>query len=106
MPVRALTPADLKSALEKREPLRLIDVRTEREREVARIEPSRLLDRELAVEMEGWDRGERLVFFCHHGIRSAAAANQFEQQGFTNLWNLSGGIDRWSREVDPSTPRY
>jgi len=43
---------------------------------------------------------------CHHGIRSRQAAEYFLRQGFTNLYNLSGGIDAWSTLVDPSVPRY
>jgi len=46
------------------------------------------------------------VFQCHHGIRSQDAAEYFAQAGFTNLYNLRGGIDAWSMLVDPSVPRY
>lgn len=47
-----------------------------------------------------------LVLYCHHGARSSAAAHALIEHGFTRVWNLVGGIDRWSREVDPSIPRY
>ena len=48
----------------------------------------------------------KIVFQCHHGIRSQSAAEYFQRAGFENLYNLSGGIDAWSRLVDPATPRY
>jgi monothiol glutaredoxin len=84
----------------------LIDVRTPYERELARIDGARLLDDTSYPELLALDRGTRLVFQCHHGIRSQAAAEHFVQQGFTDVHNLVGGIDAWSRQVDPSVPRY
>ena len=47
-----------------------------------------------------------LVFHCHHGGRSQAAADHFSTLGFSNVWNLTGGIDAWSVEVDSTIPRY
>ena len=48
-----------------------------------------------------------MLFQCHHGIRSQSAAEYFlREQGFSNLYNLRGGIDAWSQLVDPSVPRY
>jgi monothiol glutaredoxin len=47
-----------------------------------------------------------IAFFCHHGNRSRGAAEHFLKQGFTNIYNLAGGIDAWSREVEPTVPRY
>jgi rhodanese-related sulfurtransferase len=46
------------------------------------------------------------VVYCHHGMRSAAAADWLREQGFTRVRNLTGGIDRWSLDVDPATRRY
>jgi rhodanese-related sulfurtransferase len=39
-------------------------------------------------------------------VRSEAAARYFEERGFNNVWNVVGGIDAWSREIDPRVPRY
>ena len=47
-----------------------------------------------------------MVFQCHHGMRSQSAAEYVRGHGFRNLYNLSGGIDAWSRTVDPSVPLY
>jgi adenylyltransferase/sulfurtransferase len=52
------------------------------------------------------DRSEEMVVYCHHGLRSAAAVDWLREQGFDRARNLVGGIDRWSREVDPSMRRY
>ena len=47
-----------------------------------------------------------LVVICHHGVRSAMAAQWLVGQGFTRVANLAGGIDAWSCEVDAAVPRY
>jgi monothiol glutaredoxin len=84
----------------------LFDVRTPEERAIAHIEGARLLDAELAAQLEQLDKGTLLVFHCHHGGRSQRAAEHFASLGFTNVWNLAGGIDAWSQQVDPNVPRY
>ena len=84
----------------------LVDVRTVEERAIAAIEGSRLLDQAYHDALLLRDRDTPIVFQCHHGIRSQQAAEYFREQGFTNLYNLSGGIDAWSTLVDPSVPRY
>jgi monothiol glutaredoxin len=103
--VRALRPAELKRMLDAGEKLQLIDVRTEREHAIARIEGGQLLE-ECADQLETLDRETPLVFFCHHGSRSQNAAEQYLREGYKRIYNLEGGIDAWSREVDPSVPKY
>jgi monothiol glutaredoxin len=104
--VKQLSPAELKRKLDDQEPLHLFDVRTQEERAQARIEQARLLTPELAAEIQGLDKDAVLVFHCHHGGRSQKAAEHFSSLGFRNVYNLAGGIDAWSREVDPNVPRY
>jgi monothiol glutaredoxin len=104
--VKAMMPAELKKKLDAGESLELFDVRTPQEREIARIEPARHLDEETAEHISKLDKGTPLVFFCHHGGRSQAAAEHFLSEGFTNVHNVIGGIDAWSREVDPKVARY
>lgn len=52
------------------------------------------------------DTQRPIVCICHHGVRSRQAAAFLEQQGFTDVTNLSGGIDAWSDQVDPAVPKY
>ena len=52
------------------------------------------------------DPGAPLVCICHHGARSMQVANFLEQNGFTEVANLSGGVDAWARQVDPAMPVY
>lgn len=87
-------------------PHRLIDVRTQGEWQTARIEGAEFLDDALVDEIRDLPRDTVLVFQCHHGHRSQRAAEQLIQLGFSELYNLTGGIDAWSQEVDPAVPRY
>ena len=87
-------------------PFEFVDVRTDEERAVAKIEGSRLLDEAYHDALLTLDRDTPIVFQCHHGVRSQQAAEYFRQHGFRSLHNLSGGIDAWSTSVDPSIPRY
>ncbi len=86
--------------------VQLWDVRTEKERAVAQIKGAKLLDDAAMAQIEAMPKDTPLAFHCHHGTRSAAAAQHFLKEGFTNLYNLAGGIDAWSKDVDPSVPRY
>jgi rhodanese-related sulfurtransferase len=87
---------------------RLIDVREAWEHELASLPGAELMP---LSEMQSWwqalDRHEELVFYCHTGRRSAMVCEYLASaEGFDKLLNLEGGIAAWSREVDPSVPRY
>jgi monothiol glutaredoxin len=103
--VKGVGPEDVKQMLASGEKLQFIDVRTEKERAIAKVDAARLLDEAYAGELEALPKDSKLVFMCHHGVRSQNAAQQFLDRGFTNVWNVVGGIDAWSA-MDPSVPRY
>ncbi|HKB14579.1 MAG TPA: rhodanese-like domain-containing protein [Planctomycetota bacterium] len=86
--------------------LRLIDVRSPEEHEIARIEGATLLSGENVDEIRALPKDTPIVFHCHHGMRSLDAAAYFAGHGFTVVRSMTGGIDAWSREVDPRVPRY
>lgn len=104
--VRQMSVRELAQRLAAGERFGLFDVRTPEERAIAHIEGARLLDSSVAEQLERLDKHTLLVFHCHHGGRSQRAAEHFAALGFTNVWNVSGGIDAWSQEIDPSVPRY
>ena len=54
----------------------------------------------------GLPKDTELIFHCHHGGRSQAAAEHFAGLGFTNTFSVVGGIDAWSQQIDPDVPRY
>ncbi|RYD79521.1 MAG: rhodanese [Verrucomicrobiaceae bacterium] len=91
------------------EPPRLIDVREPEEWEICRLPAAELLPMSqfaTLVSTQLTDPSQPLLIYCHHGVRSAHVAEYLSRQGFTQVVNLGGGIDAWSREVDPSVTRY
>ena len=107
MNYKHLEPQELHDKLARGEPVNLIDVRELLEYEIARIEGARLLP---LSQFNAWagtlDPNAEYIFMCHHGIRSANVCVALGRFGFTRLTNLTGGIDAWSREVDPGVPLY
>ncbi len=104
--VHALSVKDFDGWRKDNKPHRLIDVRTQGEWQTAHIEGAELLDAALFEDLKELPRDAVLVFQCHHGHRSQRAAEQLVPLGFSELYNLTGGIDAWSQEVDPRVPRY
>lgn len=104
--IRQLSAPELKALIDSGATLELIDVRTEEECAMARIDGFRLLDQSYHDALIQLDRATPMVFQCHLGVRSQQAARYFQSLGFSNLVNLQGGIDAWSLTVDPSVPRY
>jgi monothiol glutaredoxin len=84
----------------------LVDVRGETDRSLASIEGSLVLDRETMQRLEAMPKDTPIAFLCHHGNASMGSAEYFRKQGFTNISNVTGGINAWSMEIDPSVPRY
>ncbi|MEJ2239388.1 MAG: molybdopterin-synthase adenylyltransferase MoeB [Gemmatimonadales bacterium] len=105
--VPEIRPRDLAQRLTGPDDLELIDVREPHEWEIARIPKARLipLDR-LGESLHTINQERDLVFYCRTGARSAAAVIQVQAAGFTRVWNLAGGIARWSDEVDATVPKY
>ncbi len=97
---------ELKSLLDSEENFEFIDVRTPSEFETARIPSAVLLDEAAHQRLSELPKETKIVFVCHHGPRGVNAAEQFLSQGFTNVHNVTGGLDAWSTEIDSSVPRY
>jgi rhodanese-related sulfurtransferase len=90
-----------------REPPLLLDVREPWEYEKARIEGAQLIPmREMPSRIAELDPNKEVVAICHHGGRSAQVAMFLEKAGFKKMHNLVGGVDAWSRTVDPTVPLY
>jgi monothiol glutaredoxin len=103
--VRQLSAKELSAMLDGGKPIELFDVRTPGERATAQIGGT-LLDAAGRERLDALDRDTPLAFYCHHGTRSQAAAEHALRMGFREIYNLAGGIDAWSADVDPSIPRY
>jgi adenylyltransferase/sulfurtransferase len=102
-----ITPRALKAALDRREPVVVVDVREPQEYQISRIEGSQLIPLGEIPHRHGEiDRSRIVVCQCRSGVRSAKAAAFLRSVGFERVLNLTGGILRWSDEVDPTQPKY
>ncbi|MGF1451002.1 MAG: ThiF family adenylyltransferase [Opitutales bacterium] len=85
----------------------LLDVREPVEWEIAHLADARLFPLgQLAARVPELPRETPLIVYCHHGMRSLQATRRLREQGFTHAQSMAGGIDAWSREIDPAMPRY
>jgi len=85
----------------------LLDVRTPGEWAICHLEGALLIPvQELGRRTGEIDRTREIVVYCHHGPRGTAAQDLLDRAGFDGARNLVGGIDAWSRVIDPDLPRY
>lgn len=89
----------------------LLDVREPWEVQLAPLElpgvrTVRIPMREVPQRLQELDASQPILGLCHHGMRSLQVVAFLERQGFENLYNVAGGIDAWSHEVDASVPTY
>lgn len=102
-----ILPAELARRLRNGDAPFLLDVREPFEFAIARIDNASLIPLgTLEDALDQLPRDRDIVVLCHHGVRSAAAVGFLRDSGFQRVRNLAGGIDRWSREVDPVVRRY
>lgn len=103
-----ITAPEVHRRLEAGEALTLIDVREPEEHQICRIDGATLIPmRQIPKQFEHLEGAAApLVVFCHHGVRSLNVVEWLREQGITDCLSMAGGIDAWSREVDPGVPRY
>jgi sulfur-carrier protein adenylyltransferase/sulfurtransferase len=105
--VPAISVQELKRKMDASEAFELIDVREPFEFEIARIARAKLIPLgEIGERADELQHEQPIVVHCHSGRRSAQAVRLLTQRGFTNVYNLDGGIDAWSDFIDPSVPKY
>jgi rhodanese-related sulfurtransferase len=103
-----ITPTEVKRRVDAAEELTLIDVREPEEHQICRIAGATLIPmREIPQQFERLEEyALPLVVFCHHGVRSLTVVAWLREQGLAECQSMAGGIDAWTREVDPAVPRY
>jgi sulfur-carrier protein adenylyltransferase/sulfurtransferase len=105
----SITATELATWLKSEKPPRLLDVREPEEFAIVSLPGAVLVPLgqvpDQVEELENW-REEPVVVYCHHGMRSLHAIEFLKHAGFTKLLNLTGGIDAWAREVEPTMGRY
>jgi rhodanese-related sulfurtransferase len=101
-----ITPRETAELL-KQGKIKLLDVRTREEYQIANVPGSILVDQTMAQEiMQSWEKDTAIVTMCHHGMRSLDAAAYLRGHGFTNTRSMMGGIDAWAVQIDSSVQRY
>ena len=103
-----ITVDQLQQHLASPEPPLLLDIREPWEYQTAHIEPSTLIPmNEIPSRAhQELDDEANILVLCHHGARSLSVAAWLRQQGFDKAQSVAGGIDAWSRTIDPEVPRY
>jgi monothiol glutaredoxin len=103
--VKRIGPRELRAMLDAGR-VELFDVRPDEERALAAITAAKKLDAKTQEHILSLPKDTPIAFHCHHGGRSRAAADALLREGFTTVYNLEGGIEAWSNEVDPTVPHY
>lgn len=102
-----LTPPELLQRVSAGEDWQLVDVREAWERDIASVQWATAIPMsEVHTRVEELDRRRPVAVLCHSGIRSSVVAAWLRELDFSNVANVTGGIDAWSTSVDPSIPRY
>ncbi len=104
--VQQVTPSEAKELITQNAP-RIVDVRENWEIRICKLPNSRPLDPPLLDEiLNDWPKDTPILLYCHHGVRSLDAGTFLADRGFSRIYSLSGGIEAWSLDVDPSILRY
>ena len=107
--VKDLTPTEFRQRWPEpgSEQVVLLDVREPMELEIAAIDGAlHIAMRDVPARLADLERDRAIVVMCHSGVRSRRVADYLLANGFLDVFNLAGGIDAWSRELDPQLARY
>lgn len=104
--MKEVTVQELKQKMDNNEDFQLIDVRETFEYETSNLNGENIPLGGILIEADKVATNKPVIMQCRSGKRSAAAVMQLEQLGFTNLYNLKGGILAWQEAYDPNMPVY
>ena len=104
--MKEISVQELKEKMDSGADFQLIDVREDFEYETSNLGGTLIPLGGILIETDKIAKDKDVVIMCRSGKRSAAAIMQLEQQGFTNLYNLYGGILAWAEDIDPTLDVY
>ncbi len=105
--MKEITVLELKEKIDNNEDFQIIDVREPFEYEVSNLGAENIPLVGIIIEADKISKDKQVIIQCRSGARSAAAIMQLEQQlGYSNLYNLKGGILAWAAEIDPDMQVY
>lgn len=104
--MKEISVQELQEKIENGEDFQLVDVREDFEYETSNLGGLLIPLAGILIETDKIEKDKPVVVMCRSGKRSAVAIMQLEAQGFTNLYNLQGGILAWAQEIDPEMQVY
>jgi len=105
--MKEVTVIELKKMMDEEEDFQLIDVREEHEVDIASIGGELIPMGDVLGNLEKISRDKKVIIYCRSGNRSGVIAQALEKQhGFTNIYNLKGGILAWADEIDTAMTKY
>lgn len=105
--MKEVTVQELKEMKDSHADFQLIDVREPHEYETCNLDGELIPLAEIPLKVDQISTDKKVIIHCRSGARSGNIIHWLEKNhGFTNLYNLKGGILAWSREIDPSVPTY
>ncbi len=97
---------ELKQMKDNKDDFQLIDVREEMEFDTCNIQGELIPMGTVMDNLDKISKDKKVIVHCKSGKRSATIVQVLEMQGYTNVYNLKGGIMAWSDEIDPTVPKY
>lgn len=104
--MKEITVSELKSLMDNKADFQLIDVREAQEVEVCQIGGEHIPMGDVMDNLDKISRDKQVIVHCRSGARSGAICNALKAQGYTNVYNLKGGILAWIKEIDPTMKQY
>lgn len=104
--MKEITVSELKKLKDDNANFQLIDVREEHELEICHIGGEHIAMGEVMDNLDKISKDRQVIIHCRSGARSGAICQALESSGYTNVYNLKGGIIAWSTEIDPSITKY
>ena len=104
--MKEVSVTELQQMRDNHEPHQLIDVREPYEFDIANLGGELIPLAQVPDNLDKISRDQKVIVHCRSGARSGRIVQYLEQQGYTEVYNLKGGILAWSAEIDPSVPQY
>jgi sulfur-carrier protein adenylyltransferase/sulfurtransferase len=104
--MKEITVSELKKMKDEKAEFQLIDVREEHELEICVIDGEHIPMGDVMDNLEKISKDKPVIIHCRSGARSGAICQALETNGYTNVYNLKGGIIAWANEIDPSLTKY
>jgi len=104
--MKEITVSELKKLKDSNADFQLIDIREEHEIEIAEIGGEHIPMGDVMENLDKISKDKKVIIHCRSGARSGAICSALEEEGFTNVYNLKGGIIAWSNEIDSSVTKY